>query len=421
MFAQHFSINNLPYGIISIQGSADRIIATRLEDYVYSIPALLERGLLGSVPASTTNAIVKQHDLNAFAALPKSEQQYFRSLLTMFFASHQTQPTSVPEAAHHVDSVCVHLPVHISGFTDFSCSKDHLMNAARAMGFPPNLPPGFLHFPTAYDGRASSIYVSGTEVFRPTGTFQDSQDGSIVFGPTKALDYELEMACIIGRPPEPSLQRQEFVLDLGRGIPASRAEEHIFGVVLLNDWSARDIQRLEMPPLGPFNGKNFATTISPWVVTLEALEPFKLQLPERDVPVPPHLDTKDQKVGYDITCMAELLSPNTGETNGTSTTLCESNTNRFYWSFAHLIAHQTAGGCKLATGDILATGTISGPAKTQHGCLMELTKGGKEAFTLQGGSERIYLQDGDTVRLSAFAGSADDGVGFGECLGVIRS
>lgn len=311
----------------------------------------------------------------------------------------------------------MHLPVRIPGFTDFSCSKDHLLNAAQAMGHPPKLPPGFLHFPTAYDGRASSIIVSETPVYRPPGVFLDG-GGSVVYGPTTSLDYELEMACIIGRP-SPS---QQPALSMERGIPASRAEQHIFGVVILNDWSARDIQKLEMPPLGPFNGKNFATSISPWVVTLEALNPFRAELPPRDIGVAPHLDTGDQKVGYNLCCKAELLSRRDSDANdATSTILCEVSFSRLYWSFAHLVAHQTVGGCKLNTGDVLATGTLSGPDRTQHGCLLELTKGGRQAFSLQDGEERTYLQDGDTVRISAYAGRREDGVGFGDCTGTIYS
>jgi fumarylacetoacetase len=273
------------------------------------------------------------------------------------------------------------------------------------------LPPGFLHFPIGYTARTSSIVVSGTPVTRPRGQFRNGK-GDVVYGPTEQMDYELEVACIIGKPSE-----------FGKSVRIEDADDHIFGFVLLNDWSgnytfrryysslltdiARDIQGLEMLPLGPLNGKSFATSISPWVISPIALEPFEISAPPREIDVAGYL--KDPKAfnTYDIHLQADIIA------NESTTTICKSELKTMYWSFRDIITHQTSNGCNINTGDILATGTISGEADESHGCLLELTKGGQQNFKVNGGS-RLFIEDGDSIQISAFVGS---GVGFGECVG----
>ncbi|RAK98193.1 fumarylacetoacetate hydrolase family protein, partial [Aspergillus ibericus CBS 121593] len=290
---------------------------------------------------------------------------------------------------------------------DYSCSLPHNQNAGRAILNNPTPPPAFFHFPIGYSGRASTIFVSGTPVTRPVGHFYDrtSPSKEVIFAPTRALDYELELGVIIGRPLSP-----------GQGLHAADAEEHIFGLVVVNDWSARDIQGLEMIPLGPLNGKNFATSISPWIVTLDALEPFKTEGPEPRVPLPSHL-VDPGKASYDISVLVEVEEGGEEEKGRKRTVLGRSNARELFWSVRQMCAHLASTGCDLWTGDVLGTGTVSGEKEGEYGCLLEVTKGGKVAAKLEGGGERVYLEDGDVVTLSAWAG---EGVGFGECVGEVR-
>ncbi|KAH7370644.1 fumarylacetoacetase [Rhexocercosporidium sp. MPI-PUGE-AT-0058] len=394
MFAPHFSIANIPYGIASSTAHPAKCPATRIEDTVVFLGELAQHGLLSSLPSEVTQAF-SEPTLNTFAALPKSTQKQSRALLQDLLK----KPTDLPSGSTaSIQDVTMHLPVSIGDFTDFSCSKEHVLNAGEAIMKKRFLPPGFLHFPVGYTGRASSIIPSGTAVTRPRGQFRNAQ-GEVVYGPTEQLDYELEVGCIVGKPSV-----------LGDSIAVKDADDHIFGLVLLNDWSARDIQGLEMMPLGPLNGKNFSTSISPWVITLDALESFQCPAPQKELkPVPYLADSKTDNT-YSIQLKAELI------VGGQATTICESEMKTMYWSLRDLLAHQTSSGCNLNTGDILATGTISGETKESHGCLLELTKGGEESFNIAGGSSRKFLEDGDSIRLTAVCG---DGVGFGECIGKV--
>ncbi|PWY80423.1 fumarylacetoacetate hydrolase [Aspergillus sclerotioniger CBS 115572] len=291
----------------------------------------------------------------------------------------------------------MHLPVSIPSFTDYSSSLPHNQHAGLAILNNPTPPPAFFHFPIGYSGRASTIIVSGTPITRPVGHFYDRTSASsskeVIFAPTRALDYELELGVVVGRPLAP-----------GKGLDARDAEGHIFGLVVVNDWSARDIQGLEMIPLGPLNGKNFATTISPWIVTLDALEPFKAKGPEPRVSLPRHL-VDPGKASYDISVLVEVEE---GEGGRGKTVLGRSNAREFFWSVRQMCAHLASTGCDLRTGDLLGTGTVSGDGEGEYGCLLEVTKGARW---------RVYLEDGDVVTLSAWAG---EGVGFGECVGQVR-
>ncbi len=413
MYASHFSHANIPFGIANSSSHPAKSVVTRLGDDVIFLDVLVEHRLLSSL-TQTTLAAFSQPTLNPFAALPKSEHHSTRKVLREILSKPLD---SLPlGSTATITSVKMHLPISVGDFTDFSCSKEHVLNAGEAIMKKRFLPPGFLHFPVGYTARASSIVVSGTPVVRPKGQFRHSESGEVVYGPTKALDYELEVAAIVGKPSE-----------LGKPVAIQDADEHIFGLVLLNDWSgrislfeykmkrlirdiARDIQGFEMQPLGPMNGKSFSTSISPWVITLDALKPFEVKAPERELKVASYLADSKPNNTYDVHLQADIII------DGQPTPMCRSELKTMYWSFRDLVAHQTSNGCNINTGDILATGTISGSSNQSHGCLLELTHGGEKAFVVEGGGKRIYLEDGDTVLITGCAG---EGVGFGECVGSI--
>ncbi|KAI8625327.1 fumarylacetoacetase [Xylariaceae sp. FL1651] len=385
-YAEHFSIANIPYGIASDTSHA-KSVATRLGDHVFFL-ADLDLHCNESIKAA-----LSQPTLNALAATSKAELKQLRASIQKSLGDQAV----VSQHGKNADSVTLHLPIAVAGFTDYSCSKEHGENASLALFGKSVVPPSFPHCPMGYSGRPSSIVVSGTSIRRPCGLYRVGD--SVKYGACEALDYELEMACIIGKPSK-----------LGEHVPLKDADEHIFGLVLLNDWSARDIQAFEMMPLGPMNGKSFGTSISPWVVTLEALEPFEAPLPHRDEPVTAFLQEVKEKPNYNITLEAEIIS------DGKATKICKANVSWMYWTFRDLVAQQTVNGCNVNTGDVLATGTVSGKGDDEHGCLLESTKGGKVVFTLSDGQKRTYLQDGDTLRMTGYAGS---GVGFGDCTGLI--
>lgn len=295
-----------------------------------------------------------------------------------------------------------HLPVTVGDFSDFSCSRDHVLNAGEAVMGVRQLPPGFLHFPVGYGGRCSSILAPGTFVRRPLGQFRSPE--GVTFGPSRAVDFELEVAVIVGKPSA-----------FGEPINIKQAEDHIFGFLLLNDWSARDIQGLEMNPLGPFNGKSFGTSISPWIVTIDALEPFRTTGPDKELAPAKYLQNQQSQSHYSIRLNAEI------EVDETRYVVCESRFEWLYWTVSDMIAHQTINGCPLNAGDILATGTVSGSTPGSHGCLLEITKGGKEPVSLAKDVARRYLEDGDVIRLTGSAGipGTQEFVGFGTCYGEL--
>ena len=318
---------------------------------------------------------------------------------------HQsTQNESVQKCTINIEHVTYHLPVKVGDFSDFSCSEDHVLNAGEAATGVRSLPPGFPYFPVGYGGRSSSIIPPESPVRRPLGQFR-TPDG-VQFGPSRAVDFELELACIIGKP-------SKFT----ESIDIRTTDDHIFGFVLLNDWSARDIQGFEMNPLGPFNGKSFGTSISPWVVTVDALAPFRVEGRKRDSEPAAYLRNSDLKPHYAIDMGVEI------EAGGTTSIVCNSKAEYLYWSVADMIAHQTINGCPLNAGDILATGTVSGSTVESHGCLFEITKGGKRSLKLKSGDERTYLQDDDSVRLTGVTRNPDGSIaiGFGECFGTLKS
>ncbi|KAF9869470.1 fumarylacetoacetate hydrolase [Colletotrichum karsti] len=386
-FSEHFSIDNIPYGIAS-NDSRPKGVATRLGDSVVFLKDL------GLEVSNQLQSALDQPTLNELAAVDKTELQSLRKSIQTALSDRSV----LSKHGNPIKDVQLHLPLQIGGFTDFSCSKEHLLNASEAVMGQKSMPPAAPYLPIGYGGRPSSIVISGTKITRPYGQYRDGD--KVGFGPSRALDYELEMACIIGK-----------ATLLGDRVSVSDADEHIFGLVLLNDWSSRDIQGFEMNPLGPMNGKSFGTTMSPWVVTLEALEPFATQPPVKDIPAQPYLLDKKEKSSYNIALKAEVLA------DGQATTVCQAQLSWMYWTFRDLVAQQTINGCNINTGDVLATGTVSGAGDDEHGCLLEMTKGGKVGWKTSDGQDRTYLQDGDGVRMSGYAG---DGVGFGECVGFIE-
>ncbi|KAJ2901684.1 hypothetical protein MKZ38_001554 [Zalerion maritima] len=391
-YTNHFSLDNLPYGVASRDGCL-RSVVTRVNDQVY---------FLNRLPINVSEEIkeaVDQPTLNALAALEKSQ------LLQLREEIRSSVTIAASATAVNFKDVTMHMPVDVPGFTDFSCSKEHTLNAGEAVMGIRKLPPGMLHFPVGYTGRSSSIVVSGTPILRPYGQFRGAK-GEVVFGPSQQLDYEMELGCIIGKPSK-----------FGERVSVNDADEHIFGLVLVNDWSARDIQGLEMVPLGPVNGKSFGTTISPWVITLEALEPFRTEAPKKDPAPAAYLNDLLKKNSYRLDLTSELVEAGKSREDDKATTrLCKAKLEWMYWTFRDLVAQQTINGCNINTGDILATGTVSGLGDDEHGCLLEVTKGGKVDFKISSGASRTYLQDGDEVTMTAVAA---DGIGFGECSGKI--
>ncbi|KAK1585904.1 fumarylacetoacetase [Colletotrichum navitas] len=376
-FSEHFSIANIPFGIASTS-TRPKSVVTRVED---SIVFLSDLGLEAS---ENVKSALCQATLNDLAAIDKAELQQLRKKIQQLLSDNST----LSRYSVSVDDVQLHLPISVQEFSSFACFLDHIKNVK------PSILPLAEKFPISYVGRSSSI-VSGGRFARPYGLYHDGEE--IIFGPSRAMDYELEVACIIGKPTQ-----------LGTHVSVSDATDHIFGLVLMIDWSARDIQSIEMGLLGPMNGKSFGTSISPWVVTLEALEAFATPLLPKTKPSPPYLSK--EKSSYDVTLQAEVL------TEDGHTLVCKSQLSWMHWTFGDIISQHTVNGCNLRTGDVLSAGTVSGTGDNEHGCLLELTNGGKVAWETSTGQKRIYLQDSDGVRISGYAGN---GVGFGDCLGFI--
>ncbi|KAF2021429.1 fumarylacetoacetate hydrolase FahA [Aaosphaeria arxii CBS 175.79] len=396
--ASQFGINNIPYGIASSAKHSSPQCVTRIGDNVIFLASLSASSTFKDISADLPT-IFQNSTLNAFASLPKQVHSQVRAAIQAAY-----KDGSDISHSEDIKDVTLHVPVQIGDFTDFSASRDHVLNAGEAILGERSYPPSFHKYPIGYAGRCSSIVPSGTAIQRPLGQFIENYaaaEKNIIFGPCRALDYELEVGAVVGRP-----------LAGGKGLHAKDAEEHIFGLILVNDWSARDIQGLEMNPLGPFNGKNFATTVSSWVVTSEALEAHKVAAPERMSPVAGFLDAENA-VNYRIDLAAEITR------NGAVSNTCKVGFDTMYWTFAHMLAHHTVGGCGLRTGDLIASGTVSGQGDEEHGCLLEMTKNGKVPWKLSDGDELRYLEDGDEVRFTGIVGDEKDGIGFGECIGTV--
>nr|GEV09389.1 fumarylacetoacetase [Tanacetum cinerariifolium] len=402
----HFSIHNLPYGVFKHSGNASPRPGVAIGDYVLDLSEIHSAGLFDG-PLISASDCFHQSNLNMFLELGRPAWKEVRAALQKLLSADepalQNNASLSKKALLPMDEVEMLLPVAIGDYTDFFSSKHHAKNCGiifRGADTPMN--PNWFQLPIAYHGRASSIVISGTDIIRPRGQGHPAGDSPPYFGPSRKLDFELEMAAVVGPGNE-----------LGKPIDVNEAADHIFGVVLMNDWSARDIQAWEYVPLGPFLGKSFGTTISPWIVTLDALEPFACDAPKQ-IPQPlPYLAEKISK-NYDISL--EVWIKPAGEED--SFTVTKSNFNHLYWTITQQLAHHTVNGCNLRPGDLFGTGTISGPESESYGCLLELTWNGTKELSL-GKTARKFLEDGDEVIISGCCKGDGYNVGFGTCSGKI--
>ncbi|WP_024520905.1 fumarylacetoacetase [Bradyrhizobium sp. Tv2a-2] len=401
--ASDFPIQNLPYGVFSANGLAPRL-GIAIGDYVLDLWELAQEGRLDVCEP----AVFAATSLNAFMALGPSVWTRTRVRISELLRHDHPELRDNDElrklALLPMKDVKLHLPFTVAGYTDFYSSKEHATNVGVMFRGKENaLQPNWLHMPIGYNGRASTVVVSGTKVRRPRGQLKPPNVDAPSFGPCKRLDFELEMGVVIGQPSA-----------MGEMISESRAEEMIFGFVLLNDWSARDIQQWEYVPLGPFQAKAFATSISPWVVTREALEPFRLQGPEQD-PVPLPYLRQARPNNYDLTLEIGLRAGAMNEAQS----IARTNFKYMYWSSVQQLMHHASSGCAMNAGDLLGSGTISGPEKTQRGSLLEISWNGTEPLELPGGIKRSFLEDGDSLVMRGWCQGDGYRVGFGEVEGTI--
>jgi len=405
-----FPIQNLPLGVFA-DGSSSRI-GTAIGDSVLDLAACAEAGWLDG-PAG---AACREPDLNALMALGSPGWRALRHRLSALLRHDARERVSLARLLRPLGELEMRLPARIGDYTDFYASIHHATTVGAQMRPENPLLPNYAWVPIGYHGRASSVVVSGTPVVRPHGQLKLEAEADPVFAPTRRLDYELELGAWVG-PGNP----------LGARVLIAEAGARLFGVSLLNDWSARDIQRWEYQPLGPFLAKNFATSVSPWVVTLDALAPFRCPASPREAAQPqplPYLnDPADQRGGgLDITLEVLLSTPRMRARGDAPQRLSRGNTRDQYWTLAQMLAHHSSGGCNLRPGDLLGTGTVSGPAPESRGCLLELTDGGKAPITLPSGETRRFLEDGDEVILRGrCAREGCRGIGLGECRGTVTS
>ncbi|HMO41410.1 MAG TPA: fumarylacetoacetase [Saprospiraceae bacterium] len=399
-----FPIQNLPFGVFKTPGLTPRL-GVAIGEQVADLQVLSEHGFFDDLHLDKN--IFAQPYLNDFIALGKAKTSAVRSRLSQILDNDLEEWDAselAPFFLHAQRSVQMLMPVRVGDYTDFYSSLEHASNVGSMFRDPANpLLPNWRHLPVAYHGRASSIVVSGTPIHRPKGQTLPDGASQPVFGPTQLLDFELETAFIIGKPTQ-----------LGQSITTAEAEEYIFGMVLFNDWSARDIQRWEYVPLGPFLSKNFASTISPWVVTLEALEPFRTAGPPQELEVLPYLQYEGQK-SFDIHLEVALRTD-----SGVEQTLCRSNFKYLYWNMSQQLAHHTVSGCNMNIGDMLASGTISGSTPDSFGSMLELTWRGTKPITLPDGTERKFMADGDSVILRGYGARNGLRIGFGEAVGRVE-
>lgn len=395
-----FPIQNIPFGVFLTTDDVVTI-GTRIGDYAIDLAAMHQLGYFEKI--DLTDDIFLQDTLNDFISAGRKTWRQVRNRLAEVFDEKNTLLRD--NADHrktilfHIDQVEMQLPVHIGDYTDFYSSKEHATNVGTMFRGKENaLMPNWLHIPVGYHGRSSSIVPSGINVRRPLGQTMPNGAESPVFGPSKQIDFELEMAFIT-----------TDANALGEPVPVDEAEDYIFGLVLFNDWSARDIQRWEYVPLGPFLAKNFASSISPWIVTLDALQPFKVESPKLEKEVLPYLRSTGKK-SYDIN-LEVYLKPENGEDQK----ICTSNFKYMYWNMSQQLAHHTINGCNINSGDMMGSGTISGPTPDSYGSMLELTWRGQNPLKMNDGTERKFIDDHDTVILKGYCEKDGVRIGFGEC------
>ena len=394
-----FPIQNLPLGIFKTDSLEPRV-GVRIGDSILDLKTLHVLGYLDNLPFT-----LDMFDTSVLNRLMKKGKLATRRLRDRISDLLNKENTELQNNAHHVEQVLIDeafaevlMPIEIGDYTDFYSSREHATNVGTMFRDPNNaLLPNWLHIPVGYHGRSSSVIPSGQNIYRPKGQTKPNEDQGPVFGPSKMIDFELEMAFVTfdGKP-------------LGESITTAEAEDYIFGMVLFNDWSARDIQKWEYVPLGPFLAKNFASSISSWVVSLDALQPFCVDTPSQEPEVLDYLKFEGKK-SYDIHLQVSITPESSEET-----IVCNSNFKYMYWNMAQQLAHHTVNGCNVRGGDLLGSGTISGPTPDSYGSMLELAWKGTRPVQMSDGTERKFIQDGDTVTMRGFCKNDKVRIGFGE-------
>lgn len=393
----NFSTDTIPFGIFSF-GESKKCLATAVDDKVVDLAFLANEGLFDEL--DIPRPVFSQPYLNDFIALGKKKTNAVRNLLRKLLKNPAPE---IMDAYFYYQRVDLHLPVKVGDYTDFYSSEQHAYNVGVMFRDPEQaLLPNWKHLPVGYHGRASSIFVSGTPFRRPKGQIKPADAASPVFSETRRLDFELEMAAIIGKANQP-----------GEPIPIEEAEEYVFGYQLFNDWSARDIQAWEYVPLGPFLAKNFFSSVSPWVIPAEALDPFRVEAQKQDPEVLPYLRAA-APTQFDVHLEVLLTTA-----EGDQKVISRSNFKNLYWTVPQQIAHHTITGCNLQVGDLLASGTISGKEPGSFGSMLELTWGGRNPLILDNGTERSFVEDGDTVTIRGYAEKDGIRVDFGEVSNTV--
>ncbi|WP_213189697.1 fumarylacetoacetase [Cloacibacterium caeni] len=399
-----FSIHNIPFGV-AVFNREYIACCTRIGDLVIDLATLYDYGFFDEIEGLNEN-VFEAYTLNEFIELGKPVTNAVRLkiqelLLEGSSLSHDEK--TIEECFYDLDKVQMMMPLHVQNYTDFYSSIEHATNVGKMFRDPANaLLPNWKHLPVGYHGRASSIVVSGINFHRPKGQMKPADAEKPIFGASKQLDFELEMAFVLNKNTE-----------IGESISTQEAEDAIFGMVIFNDWSARDIQSWEYVPLGPFLGKNFCSSISPWVVTLEALEPFRTASPKQEPEVLDYLKFEGDK-NFDIN-LEVYLQPENGEEN----LICKSNYKYMYWNMTQQLAHHTINGCNVEVGDLYASGTISGSEPNSFGSMLELTWRGQNPLKLSDGTERKFIEDHDTIIMRGFSEKNGIRVGFGEVRGKV--
>ena len=412
-----FPIQNLPFGVFCRRGSTHAQVGVAIGDQILDVSACLREGLIAPEAIDAAHACARGR-LNDLMALGPSAVRALRravsGLLAIESPAHRRDPSIAEQVLVAMDNAEMTVPAEIGDYSDFYASIHHATNVGRMMRPDNPLLPNYKYVPIGYHGRASSIVASGTPVRRPRGQLREDPQGAPVLAPTRRLDYELEIGAFVGAGSA-----------LGQSVTIDDAENHVFGLCLLNDWSARDIQTWEYQPLGPFLAKSFATSVSPWVVTLDALAPYRAPLAEREAgdPAPlPYLssETDHAEGGFDITLEVFIRTATMREQRMPATRVSRASFLDMYWSMAQMITHHTVNGCNLRPGDLLASGTVSGRSAESRGCLLERTWRGTEPLTLATGERRSFLEDGDEVMFRGYCERVGrPRIGFGACTGTV--
>jgi fumarylacetoacetase len=405
----HFPIQNLPYGVFQPKSAESPRVGVAIGDMILDLSVLENQGFFQQTSLNKTS-VFSQVTLNAFMSTGRRTWREIRSVISELLradCSTLRDDNGLRDTALiPMENIKLHLPVEIGDYIDFYSSREHATNVGIMFRGKENaLMPNWLHLPVAYHGRSSSVVTSGTPIVRPCGQIKLDDLSPPIYSPSRLLDFELEMGFFIRRGNA-----------MGEPIPVANALEHIFGMVLVNDWSARDIQKWEYQSLGPFLGKNYATSISPWVVPMEALEPFITKGPVQDPAPLPYLQSKNDQA-YDINLEVHLQ----GDKMHKPHRICRSNFKYLYWNICQKLAHHKVNGCNLRPGDLLASGTISGPNPESYGSMLELTWSGTKPLKFPNGEERKFLLDGDLLTITGWSQGDGFRIGFGEVNGKIVS